>query len=429
MNPSVNVALISLVVLLFINVPVFAAILGSTFIYFLLSDQVTFMILIQRMIGGVESIPLLAVPFFVMAGVLMNYTGITRRMVRFSEILTGHMPGGLAQTNVVLSTLMGGLSGSSIADAAMQSKILVPEMIQRGYSPAFSSVVTAASAIITPIIPPGIALIIFGYIGNVSIGKLFLAGILPGVLTCIVMMAAVHVVSIKRGYTPIFEKRASVKDVARGSKDAMLALLLPVVIIGGIRLGIFTPTEAGAIAILYAFILGMLVYKEMKLIQIKDAVIETVVTTSSIMLIIGAASTFGWFLTWEQVPQHATSFILSIVSSKWQFLLLLNIFLLMIGMFIEGNAIMLVLIPILMPMVKALGIDTVHFGLVFIFNLAVGSLSPPMGTLMFTTCTITKVKIKDFIKEAWPFYLVLLICLLLITYVPVISLFLPNLVY
>jgi tripartite ATP-independent transporter DctM subunit len=167
----------------------------------------------------------------------------------------------------------------------------------------------------------------------------------------------------------------------------------------------------------------------MHLFQVKDAMIETIVTTASIMLIIGAASTFGWFLTWEQVPQHATSFILSIVSSKWQFLMLMNLFLLVIGMFIEGNAIMLVLIPILMPMIKALGIDEVHFGMVFIFNLAIGSLSPPMGTLMFTTCAITKVKIKDFIKESWPFYVVLLVCLLLITYLPAISLFLPNLLY
>jgi TRAP-type transport system large permease protein len=429
MNPSVNAALISLVVLLFINIPVFASILMSSLIYFLLSDQVTFMIIIQRMIGGIESIPLLAVPFFIMAGVLMNYTGITKRMVNFCEVLTGHMPGGLAQTNIVLSTLMGGLSGSSIADAAMQSKILVPEMIKRGYSPAFSSAVTAASALITPIIPPGIALIIYGYIGNVSIGRLFMAGIAPGILTCIVMMIAVHFISIKRGYAPLFEKRASAKKVVIASKDAILALLLPLVIIGGIRLGIFTSTEAGAIAILYALVLGMLVYKEMHLSQVKEALVETIVTTSSIMLIIGAASTFGWFLTWEQVPQHATSFILSIVSSKWQFLLIMNVFLLVIGMFIEGNAIMLVLIPILMPMIKALGIDPVHFGMVFIFNLAIGSLSPPMGTLMFTTCAITKVKIKDFIKESWPFYIVLLVCLMFITYIPAISLFLPNLLY
>jgi len=429
MNLSVNIALISLLILLSINVPVFASILLSTLLYFLFSDQVSIMIIVQRMVGGLEKISLLAIPFFIMAGVLMNYTGITKRMIRFTEIITGHMPGGLAQTNVVLSTLMGGLSGSSIADAAMQSKILVPEMVKRGYSPAFSSVVTAASAIITPIIPPGIALIIYGYIGNVSIGKLFLAGIIPGIMTCVLMMVTVHIVSIQRGYVPIREKHASFKQIVKASKDAFLALLLPIVIIGGIRLGVFTPTEAGAIAILYAFVLGAIVYKEMHVYQIKDAIMETVVTTASIMLIIGAASTFAWFLTWEQVPQKATEFILNIVGNKGAFLLILNIFLLFIGMFIEGTAIMLVLIPILMPMVKGLGIDTVHFGLVFIFNMAVGSLSPPMGTLMFTTCTITKVKIKDFLKEAWPFYIMLLICLMLITYIPEISLFLPNLVY
>ena len=418
-----------LLVLLFINAPVFAAILGSSIFYFVANDSLSWMMVVQRTISGLESIPLLAVPFFVMAGVFMNYTGITSRMIRFAEVLTGHMPGGLAQTNVVLSTLMGGLSGSSLADAAMQSKILVPEMEKRGYGKAFSSAVTGASALITPIIPPGIALIIYGFVGNVSIGRLFLAGVVPGVMTCLFMMVVVHFISKRRGYLPIYEKRAGIREVFRAFREASWALFLPVVIVGGIRFGVFTPTEAGSIAILYALVLGTIVYREMTLKDLKTGLIETVTTTASIMLIIAAASSFAWILTWERVPQITANWVLTMVSSPGVFLLLINIFLLIVGMFIEGNAAMLVLIPIFMPMVQALGINDVHFGMVFIFNMAVGSLTPPMGTVMFTTCSITGAKIGDYIRESVPFYLVLLICLILITYVPQISLFLPNLLF
>jgi len=418
-----------LLVLLFINAPVFAAILGSSIFYFVANDSLSWMMVVQRTISGLESIPLLAVPFFVMAGVFMNYTGITSRMIRFAEVLTGHMPGGLAQTNVVLSTLMGGLSGSSLADAAMQSKILVPEMEKRGYGKAFSSAVTGASALITPIIPPGIALIIYGFVGNVSIGRLFLAGVVPGVMTCLFMMVVVHFISKRRGYLPIYEKRAGIREVFRAFREASWALFLPVVIVGGIRFGVFTPTEAGSIAILYALVLGTIVYREMTLKDLKTGLIETVTTTASIMLIIAAASSFAWILTWERVPQITANWVLTMVSSPGVFLLLINIFLLIVGMFIEGNAAMLVLIPIFMPMVQALGINDVHFGMVFIFNMAVGSLTPPMGTVMFTTCSITGAKIGDYIRESVPFYLVLLFCLLLITYVPQISLFLPDLLF
>ena len=370
-----------LLVLLFINAPVFAAILGSSIFYFVANDSLSWMMVVQRTISGLESIPLLAVPFFVMAGVFMNYTGITSRMIRFAEVLTGHMPGGLAQTNVVLSTLMGGLSGSSLADAAMQSKILVPEMEKRGYGKAFSSAVTGASALITPIIPPGIALIIYGFVGNVSIGRLFLAGVVPGVMTCLFMMVVVHFISKRRGYLPIYEKRAGIREVFRAFREASWALFLPVVIVGGIRFGVFTPTEAGSIAILYALVLGTIVYREMTLKDLKTGLIETVTTTASIMLIIAAASSFAWILTWERVPQITANWVLTMVSSPGVFLLLINVFLLIVGMFIEGNAAMLVLIPIFMPMVQALGINDVHFGMVFIFNMAVGSLTPPMGTV------------------------------------------------
>ncbi len=229
--------------LFLLKVPVYISIIAASLFYFLTSNTLPPMVLAQRIISGMESLPLLAIPFFIMSGVFMNYTGITRRILKFAELLTGRLPGGLAQVNILLSTLMGGLSGSSIADTAMQSKMLVPEMVKRGYSKPFAAMITGASSLITSIIPPGIAMIIFGYVANVSIDLLFLGGILPGVLACASMMVLTHFISKKKGYKPVLEKAATPKEILVASKSAIVALVLPIIIIGGIRLGIFTATE------------------------------------------------------------------------------------------------------------------------------------------------------------------------------------------
>lgn len=338
------------------------------------------------------------------------------------------MNGGLAQVNVLLSALMGGLSGSNLADAAMQSKMLVPEMVKKGYSNEFSSVVTATSAMITPLIPPGIAMIIYGSIANVSIGKLFIAGIGPGILLTIALMILVSIMSKKRGYKPVREKVISFREFLSVTKKAFLPLLLPLIIIGGIRLGVFTPTEAGAVAIVYSLFLGI-IYKEMKAGDFLTGIKETITSTASIMLIVGAASAFAWILTKERIPQQITTFITSTISNKYVFLMAVNIFLVFVGMFIEGNASMIVLVPLLAPVAAAYGINEIHFAMVFIFNMAIGALSPPMGTLMFVTCGITKCKISDFMKEAIPFYILLFICLLLLTFFPIFSTGIVNLIY
>ncbi|WP_134702356.1 TRAP transporter large permease [Ammoniphilus sp. YIM 78166] len=423
---SIAIASATLFGLFLANIPVAYAIIASSLLYFLVAQNMPTMVLVQRMIAGTESIPLLAIPFFIAAGTLMNYTGITRRMTTFAESLTGHLPGGLAQVSIVLSTMMGGISGSGLADAAMQSKVMYPEMQKRGYSPGFSTSVIGASSLITPLIPPGIGMILYGYIGNVSIGKLFLAGIIPGIMTCLLMMLAVHFVSKKRGYKPIREKMASPKEVVVASKDAFLALLLPIIIIGGIRIGVFTPTEAGAIAIVYALILGIVFYREMKLSHLKEAIGETVVTTSSIMLIIAAGACFGWILTYERIPHMATEFVTGLVDSPITFLLVLNLFLIILGMFIEGNVAIIILTPLLIPMAQAYGVDPVHFGMILLFNLGIGTISPPLGTAIFTVCSITNVKVEEFVKEVIPFYVVLFIALMLITFVPFISMWMPN---
>lgn len=420
MNGVLALASIIMLVLLFLKVPVFISVLGGAAVYFVLNPDVNAIVFAQQAITGAESISLLAIPFFVCAGIMMNYTGVTARIMGFCEVLTGRMYGGLAQVNVLLSTLMGGLSGSNLADAAMEAKMLVPEMEKKGFSKEFSTVVTAASAMITPLIPPGISMILYGCIANVSIGDLFVSGIGVGGLLCITMMILVRFVSKARGYAPLRTTRVSGREFGAALKPAILPLCLPIIIIGGIRLGLFTATEAGAVAIVYSMLLGV-IYHEMRWDDLKRGFKETVCTTSSIMLIVAAAGVFSWVLTKERIPQQLTEWIVATIDNKYIFLLIVNIFLLIVGMFIEGNASMIILVPLLHPIALAYGINEIQFAMTYIFNNAIGALSPPMGTLMFVTCGITGCKTGKFIKEAVPFYLLLLVNLLLITYVPVFS--------
>ena len=419
---------VAMLVLLFLKVPVFIAVLGGSLIYFLMNPDINSLIFAQQMILGTEKISLLAIPFFVCAGIVMNYTGVTKRIMDFCEIVTAHLPGGLAQVNVLLSTVMGGLSGSNLADAAMEAKMLIPEMTRKGFSLSFSSVVTAASSMITPLIPPGIAMILYGCIANVSIGKLFISGIGVGSLLCISMMILVGVISKKRNYGALTQEKLTYDKVMRALKPAFLPLLLPIIIIGGIRIGIFTATEAGAVAILYAVLLGF-IYRDMKASDLVRSLKETVASTSSIMLIVSAASVYSWILTRERVPQMLTEWMLQTIDSKFVFLIAVNIFLLFVGMFIEGNASMIILVPLLAPIAAQYGVNEIQFAMIYIFNNAIGALSPPMGTLMFVTCSISKCPTAAFIKEAIPFYILLAIDLLLITYCEPFTTFLVNLVY
>lgn len=429
MSTAVSAGLILVLVLLFLKVPVFVSIIAGSVAYFFLNPDVNAMILAQRVSSAIQSTSLLAVPFFVCAGVFMNYSGVTRRIMALCDVLTGRMWGGLAQVNVLLSTMMGGLSGSSLADAAMEARMLVPEMEKKGMSKEFSSVVTAASAMITPLVPPGIAMILFGSLANLSVGKLFVSGIGVGLLLCIGEMITVSIISRKRDYAPTRKERLHWKQVAPVLKQAILPLILPVVIIGGIRIGAFTATEAGTVAVVYSIFLGLL-YKEIDWNTIVKGLKETVISTAGIMMIIGAASALSWVLTKERIPQSITELMLQVTDNKYVFLLLCNLFLLFVGMFIEGNAAMIVLVPLLYPIATGTyGIDGIQFAMMFIFNMAIGSLSPPMGTLMFVVCNETKCKLSTFIKESIPFYIVLLVELFLFATVPVLTTGLVDLIY
>ncbi len=428
MNNIIVLSAIVMLVLLFMKVPVYISVLGGALVYFAANPSVNSIVFAQQAIGGVEKVSLLAIPFFVCAGIFMNYTGVTSRIMDFCEVVTGRMNGGLAQVNILLSTLMGGLSGSNIADAAMEAKMLVPEMEKKGFSNEFSTVITATSSMITPLIPPGIAMILYACIANVSVGKLFVSGIGVGTILCVSMMVLTAFISKKRGYKKLREEKATPAEFGGALKKAFLPLCLPIIIIGGIRLGIFTATEAGSVAIIYSVFLGLL-YRSLKRDACFAGLKETVTTTASIMLIVSAASVYSWILTKEQIPQALTTWMVGNISNKYVFLIFCNIFLLIVGMFIEGNASMIILVPLLHPIAAAYGINEIQFAMMYIFNNAVGALSPPMGTLMFVTCGITKCKTADFIKEAVPYYILLVFDLILFTFFPPFTTFLVNLIY
>ena len=423
---SVLIAFLLMLALFAINVPVAFAICAATFAYFFIANDMSAIMVVQRMIGGADNLPLLAIPFFMMLGSILNYTGITNRLLKLADALSGHMRGGLAQTNVVLGALIGGPSGAGLADAAMICKVLVPEMSKNDYSRPFAAALTSASALLGPILPPGIGLIIYGFVSDTSIGKLFMGGMGPGILCTILLMVAVDYVARKRGYKAVRPKMVSVRGVGKASLEAFWGLMLMVLILGGIRYGVFTPTEAGAVTCIYALIVGF-AYKETTWTEVKLALAESARANGSIMLILMASAGFAWILTWEGVAADVTELLMGVSTSQTVFLLIVNVLLVLVGMFLDGNAAIIVLTPLLMPTVNALGIDPVHFGIMMIFNLSIGAITPPFGTTMFLTCNLTGVKIDEYMKEILPFYVALGVTLMVTTFYPPLSLALANL--
>lgn len=424
------IPIIIVFLLYFSGIPIAYALFGSSLFYFSFLDTTSPVDLIfQKFVTSTQNFSLLAIPFFVMAGSIMNYAGISEKLLKFADVLTGHLPGGLAQSNVLLSMLMGGVSGSANADAAMQSKMLVPEMEKKGYSKAFSAAITAASSAVTPVIPPGINLIIYALIASVSVGKMFAAGYVPGILMAVALMVTVHIISKKRGYAPTRSRRATGKELFAQAKESIWALLFPFGIVLGLRIGLFTPSEAGAVAVLYCIIVGAFIYKNLKWEHFLPIMMETISGTSTVILIIVSANVFSYYMNWEMIPQQITAFILSTVSNKYVLLIVVNILLLLLGMFIEGGAALIIVAPLLCPVVVQYDIDLIHFGLMCIVNIMIGGLTPPFGSMMFTCCSITKCDLGKFVKESIPFIVALIITLLLLTFVPQITLFFPNLVY
>ena len=419
------VLLITLIALLILRVPIGFCLMLSSFAYILSSNDIPFAIMTQRLEAGVENFTLLAVPFFILAGKLMNAAGVTDRIFNFARAVVGHIPGGLGHANVLASIFFSGMSGAAVADAGGLGTIEIEAMKKDGYDGGFSGAVTAASSTIGPIIPPSIPIIVYGVFSGTSVAALFAAGLIPGLLMGAALMIMIYIYSIKYNYPK--HRRATFRQLGKAFISAIPPLLTPLILVGGILGGIFTPTEAGAAAALYALFLGTAFYRTLNLKKIAEVILDSSYTTAAVMLIVIAASLFGWILTRERIPVMAGEFILSLTQNKILILLITNLFLFFVGCFLEPVAAMIILIPVFLPICSHLGIDLVHFGIIMVLNLMIGLLTPPVGLVLYIITDIAKVPFEKVVRSTMPFLIPLVIVLLLLTYVPYIVLILPRL--
>lgn len=379
----------------------------------------------NSMFNGMDSFPLMAVPFFVLAGELMNRGGITLRLVRFAGAIVGRIRGGLAHANIVSSMLFAGITGSALADTAAIGSILIPAMKEEGYEADFSAAVTASSSLIGPIIPPSITMVILGVTAGVSIGGLFLAGVLPGILIGFGLMGVAYFISRRRGYG-VRTERITGREFLTRLKEALLALLMPVIILGGIFGGIMTPTESAAVAVLYALLVGMFVFRELKVRDLGKIFLRSGLVTAFIMLIVGVARIFSDLLASEQIPQQLSQSLLSLTQSPWLILLLINIFLLFVGAVMDTSAAIIILVPVLFPVAVSIGVDPLTFGIIMSINLIIGLATPPLGVCLFVAAGIAKISVERLVLAIWPFLLVEIGVLILITYVPGLAISVPR---
>jgi tripartite ATP-independent transporter DctM subunit len=416
----------SLFILMALRVPIAFSLALASFAYILYSGLPP-VLLMHNMVNGMDSFPLLAIPFFILAGALMNSAGITARIFGFARAIVGWMHGGLGHVNVGASIIFAGMSGAAVADAGGLGAIEIKAMREAGYDDDFSVGVTAASSTIGPIIPPSLPLVIFGVMASVSIGKLFVAGIIPGLLMALSLSAMIWWMSRKRDYPRDVSFSPTV--IATRFKAAFLPLMTPVIIVGGIVSGAFTPTEAAIGAAAYALFLGTIVYRTLSVRKLAVISLETIETTAAIMMIVGAASVFAWILTANQVAAQFAEFVLSFTDSKAVVLLLIMAVVLIVGLFMETIAAISILVPVLMPVAAQFGIDPVHLGIIVILNLMLGLLTPPVGMVLFVLSRVSKVPFEQCVRATLPFLIPLIGVLLLLTFVPSLVLWLPELLY
>jgi len=417
--------IISLIFFFMINVPIAIAIALSSIVAIVIKGNIPLLVIVQKMFTATDSFPLMAVPFFILAGSLMEFGGISKRLVDFANSIVGRFSGGLALVAIIASMFFGAISGAAAATTAAIGSILIPAMVRRGYDRNYSTAVQATAGTLGVMIPPSIPMVIYGVLTGVSIGALFVGGIIPGILVGCSLMLVAFKIAKKRGYKG--DEKPSLKKVFETFKEAILALLMPIIILGGIYGGVFTPTEAAVIAVVYGFLIGFFVYRELKLKDLKDILTNTVVSTAMIMFIIATASIFGWILASEQIPQVIASAILSISKNPIVIMALINILLLFLGTFMETIAAIIIVVPVLMPIISQIGIDPLHFGLIVVVNLAIGMVTPPLGVCLFVGCSIAGITLEDITKAVWPFLIAMIIDILIITYIPAVSTFLPKL--
>lgn len=417
---------LALAVLLIGGAPVAVALGGASLIYVFIAGLPP-IVMLQNMINGMNSFTLLAVPFFIMAGHLMNTGGITERIFNFARAMVGWLPGGLGHVNVGASVIFAGMSGAAVADAGGLGNIEIKAMRDAGYDTDFAVGITASSSTIGPIIPPSLPLVLYGVIASVSIGQLFAAGIIPGLMMAGALMLMVAWYAKKRNYPR--DATFSVSALGSTFRDAFLPLMTPAIIIGGIATGIFTPTEAAVAAVFYALVLGVFVYRALSWRHLMRVTMDTIETTAAILLIVGTAAVFAWILTANQAAQHVADFVLNITDNRILILLLMMVLVLIVGCFMETIAAITILVPVLLPVANTVGIDPVHLGIIVVLNLMIGLLTPPVGMVLYVLSRVSGVRFEDCVRATMPFLVPLIVVLLLLTFLPQLSLFLPTLLY
>lgn len=416
-------------ILLALGMPVAFTIAIAGLAFFMVNPSLPMSIMAQNVVSPSQSYTLLAIPLFIFAGNLMNATGITKRLIDLSNVLTGHMYGSLGQVSAVLSTMMGGISGSANADAAMQSRILGPSMVERGYSRGYAAAVNGVTGLITATIPPSMGLIIYGSVGEVSIGRLFAAGIIPGILMMIVLMTMIRFTSKRRGYAPVRPKPATLKEVGKATVPAFWALIFPVILILGIRFGFFTPSESGAFACLYAIFVGVVIYRELTWATFLETLKNTTKDIGIIMFLVAVSGIIAYGVTYDSVPQSIAGSLTSLTSNPYFTMVLVILLLVVGGMFIETTVLALLLPPILLPVVTAVGIDPVQFGIIMMTIVTMGIMTPPVGIALYTTSSILGTSPESVAKEAAPLLGGVVLLVVALVVFPQISLFLPNLIF
>lgn len=383
------------------------------------------LIVIQRMFGGVDSIALIAIPLFMLSGELMFRGGMSKRLVDFADTLLGHFPSGLAMVSILACMFFAAITGSAIAATAAIGGIMIPLMKEKGYDYTFSAPLLACGGSIGPIIPPSIPLLVYGTLANVSVGALFIGGIIPGILMGIGLMIYCYIIGKKRHYVGR-EKAASFHEILSTGKDTVLALFMPIIIIGGIMSGIFTPTESGAVAVFYSLVVSAFIYHEMDWKTFWEALVNSAKSSGQVLVVVACASLFTWVITVNQVPQSVTAFLQQAVHNKYVLLLIINVILLIAGTFIDTTSAIVIFAPLFIPLVKAMGIDLIHFGMIIAVNLTIGMCTPPLGVCLFVSGSIAKISLKDQMHDLIPMLGVLLVVLLMVTYIPELTLFLPR---
>jgi len=419
--------LVVLFTLLIIGVPVGIALAGSSMLWVLISGSVPDFVVIHRMVNGVDSFPLLAIPFFILAGNLMNSAGITNRIFAFATASIGWLRGGLGHVNIIASVLFAGMSGAAVADAGGLGTIEIKAMRDAGYDDDFAVAVTAASSTIGPIIPPSLPMVIYGVMASASVGQLFAAGFIPGLLMAVALMLMVAWYAKKRNYPR--DKRFSIRLLGKTFVRAFLSLLTPVIIVGGILSGAFTPTEAAISACVYALFLGIVVYRTLTWKRLLHVSMDTIETSAIILFIVAAASIFAWILTSNRVTEHFASILMGMTDNPFLILLMLNLVLFVVGCFMETVAAITILVPVLLPIAVGVGVDPVHFGVIMVLNLMIGLLTPPVGMVLYVLSRVAGISFERCSAATLPFLFPLVAVLVIITFVPIFSMWLPTLIY